>query len=112
MEIVCIVVLLIVLFYAYACFSKSKSAVTIFLFYRDGCGWCEKLKPEWQKFAKMHKGSTDVEIRAINSQDNAQMADAYGVNGVPHIVKECNGVRTVYQGNRTAEDLYKFSNDR
>lgn len=112
MEFVYIIVMLIVLCYTYSCFSKSTAKATIFLFYRDGCGWCEKLKPEWQKFAKMHKDSTDIEVRAINSLDNTQMADNYGVTGVPHIVKECNGVRTVYKGNRTAEDLYKFSNER
>lgn len=112
MEFVLAVIILIVLFYC--CLRKftSKAKSTIFLFYRNGCGWCEKLKPEWRRFEKMHKDSTDVEIRAINSEENAEMANEYGTQGVPHIVKECGGIRTVYQGNRSAEDLYKFSNER
>jgi thiol-disulfide isomerase/thioredoxin len=110
MEIIFIIVLLIVIYYIVKKFC-SKSKATVFLFYRNGCGWCEKIKPEWQRFEKMHKGSTDVEIRAINSEENEKMSNEYGVSGVPHIVKECNGVRTVYQGDRTAESLYKFSNE-
>lgn len=111
MEIIIIVIILIVLFYLITCIYNPKSKTIMFLFYRNGCGWCEKIKPEWQRFEKMHRGSTDVEIRSINSEENAQMANEYGVTGVPHIVKECNGVRTVYQGDRSAESLYKFSND-
>jgi len=112
MEIVCIVVILIVLCYVISCASGPKPKVTVFLFYRDGCGWCDKIKPEWQRFNKMHRDSKDVEIRAINSQENTEMAKKYGVTGVPHIVKECNGVRTIYQGDRTAASLYKFSTER
>lgn len=112
MEIICIIVVLIILYYAIRCIYNKKSKATIFLFYRNGCGWCEKLKPEWKRFIEMHRKSTDIEIRAINSEENAEMADNYGVAGVPYIVRECNGVRTLYKGDRSAESLYKFSNER
>jgi thiol-disulfide isomerase/thioredoxin len=111
-EIVCVVLILLIIFYGIKCSFGPKAKVTVFLFYRNGCGWCDKIKPEWQRFTKMHSGSNEVEVRAINSEENQQMANDYGVSGVPHIVRECNGVRTIYQGDRSAESLYKFSNER
>ena len=106
------IIILIILFCWVVRKYRSKPKTKVLLFYRDGCGWCERLKPEWHRFGKMHSKSTDVEIRAINSEENVEMANEYGVSGVPHIVKVCNGVITVYQGDRSAESLYKFSNER
>ena len=82
--------------------NKSK----IIWFFRPGCGHCDNMTSEWSKFVA---GKPPIETEKINTQLNPAMAAEYGVMGVPHIVKETDGVRVVYTGDRTSEDFLKFT---
>ena len=81
----------------------------ILWFYRDQCGYCKQMEGEWERFANM--APKHVELKKINTADpaNQQMARDYGVQGVPHIVKESRGQKVVYKGPRKAADFLKWS---
>lgn len=74
----------------------------VIFFYMNGCGWCEKFKPEWEKFKKM-VGSNVVteEIEASKMTPEQQKK----VRGFPTIMIVKNGKETEYDGDRTAADL-------
>lgn len=86
----------------------SSPDVTIMWFYRDTCGHCTRMAPAWKEFA--NQCPSDIVLRKINTEEYPQMAKDYGVDGVPYIVKEySNKQRVVYQGDRSAKDLYTFA---
>ena len=100
---------IVILIYIYY-YKKNKDKITIILFYRDGCGFCEKIEPEWNKFKTMV--GPNIEIKKIDSMENTDMASDFNVVGVPHIVRVQGTKRYVYSGDRSAEDLLRFANER
>ena len=87
---------------------QKKSA--LLLFTSEGCHWCKKLWPEWNKFKSLlyDKHVTLIEI-------NAKMAASIGkilniqIKGFPSIIAVANGqVIGEYRGNRTSANLMLF----
>lgn len=104
-EIICVVVLLLILT-GCACRFLMPSH-TIYWFYSKTCGHCIRMESDWEKFTTMCPAN--IKVEKINIVENQPMARAYGVNGVPYIVREEYGRRYVYEGDRTAQDLYNFA---
>ena len=52
-------------------------------FYADWCGPCQMMKPVMADFEKAHP---EVKVRAINIDEEAELAEKYGVSGIPCIV--------------------------
>ncbi len=52
-------------------------------FYADWCGPCQMLKPVLENFEKAHP---EVKIRKINIDDEEELAEKYGVSGIPCLV--------------------------
>ena len=52
-------------------------------FYADWCGPCQMLKPVLEDFEKAHP---EVKIRKINIDDEEELAEKYGVSGIPCLV--------------------------
>lgn len=101
------VVLILVIMYCVYRSMPTKPHRKIYWFFRKGCGHCTRMESAWEKFAKMCPAYIDIE--KINTSENQTMADDYGVDGVPYIVKVEGNMRTVYTGDRSAEDLYSFA---
>mgnify|MGYP001170588039 FL=1 len=78
-----------------------------FVFFRmNGCGHCEDMKPEWNKFKSSYSG--DVELKEV---EQAQMTDQQKewVQGFPTLVLVENGkVLKTYNGERTAAGFTAF----
>lgn len=82
-------------------------------FYRPDCGHCHNMKPEWDKFSSAMCLTVfpHIETKKIDISDpqNAYLAENYEVSGVPFIVKlEDDGVRNIYNGDRTYGDLSRW----
>ena len=54
----------------------------------------------------------DIEVKKIDSTENTDMASDFNVVGVPYIVRVQGIRRYVYNGDRSAEDLLRFANER
>lgn len=84
----------------------ASKSMTIIWFYRPGCGWCDKMNPEWERFEKM--APSNLTLKKINTAEEQEMAEDFGVQGVPFIVKVVDGKRKVFQGERSAENFMRF----
>ena len=87
----------------------GRSDCDIIWFYRPGCGYCTRMNDEWEKFAAQAPSYIQLYKINVSNPKYVQMANEYDVTGVPHIVKEKNGRRTVFKGQRTASEFYKFA---
>jgi thiol-disulfide isomerase/thioredoxin len=88
---------------------ESKSDGSIFLFYGDFCGHCQKMKPEWEKLKSMLPES--IHVYEMESKD-PNMAQ-FGIKGFPTIrlyrgEPSPTGQGIDYTGNRTAADILHF----
>jgi thioredoxin 1 len=77
------------------------------MFYRDGCGYCEQMKPVYTAL------STMVPCAVIDTSSQKELAhpimDQFNIRGVPSILllKNCTFVAE-YNGDRSLEDLKAF----
>jgi thiol-disulfide isomerase/thioredoxin len=104
-----VLIILFIVFYVYKNSFAKKVKATVKWFYRKNCGHCRNMESEWDRFVTM--APTDIAIEKINILENQELAKAYNVQGVPYIVAEKPDLsKVVYNGDRTAEDLLRFSN--
>lgn len=103
---ICIIVL-IAIYYFTNTTNSSNDKDKIIWFYSPGCGYCTNMENDWAIFKS--RAPSNFVLEKINTTKNQKMADDFGVEGVPHIVKIKNGKRTVYSGDRSAKDLLKFA---
>lgn len=78
-----------------------------FVFFRmNGCGHCDKMKPEWKKFKASYTGP--IELKEV---EQAQMTDQQKewVQGFPTLVLVENGkVLKTFEGERTEAGFKSF----
>jgi thiol-disulfide isomerase/thioredoxin len=84
------------------------------LYYMQGCGACEAMKPEWEKFedelSKEKYNSYDVLVARVRSDYlNDVKCDHSGLIGFPTILELSNGQKvSEYEGKRTKEGFIGF----
>lgn len=52
-------------------------------FYADWCGPCQMMKPTMAEFEKLHP---EVKVTAVNVDEEQELAEKYGVSGIPCLV--------------------------
>ena len=75
-------------------------------FHMNGCGHCDKMKPEWNKFKASYTGP--IELKEV---EQAQMSDQQKewVQGFPTLVLVENGkVLKTFEGERTEAGFKSF----
>ena len=89
--------------------ATSSSGNQILFVYADWCGHCQAFKPEWNKFEKICKEGGNT-CRAINGDENPDLAKKYNIEGYPTILKcDKNGNKIEeYGGQRSADALVEF----
>lgn len=82
---------------------------TFVAFVVSWCGYCKKLKPEWEKLEKEYTGS--VEVISIDCEKYKDLAKKYEISGYPTIKYFSKGLKNNgedYTGGRTSDDFMKF----
>lgn len=89
-------------------FASPPPAKIVFL-YMDGCGWCEKFKPQWSEFAAS-PALRATGVVAVSYERKDPAASAFGaVEGYPTVLLVAEGKPPVkFQGDRTPEGLFAF----
>lgn len=85
-----------------------KGRKSLLLLHMEGCGHCEKLMPEWDKFTKMN--NTSITTKAVEKDDDRALVKRYGVEGFPTILLlDSNGKKLdTYSGPRNAQGLLDY----
>ena len=85
-----------------------KGRKSLLLLHMEGCGHCEKLMPEWDKFTKMN--NTSITTKAVEKDDDRALVKRYGVEGFPTILLlDSNGKKLdTYNGPRNAQGLLDY----
>jgi len=85
-----------------------KGRKSLLLVHMEGCGHCEKLMPEWDKFTKMN--NTSITTKAVEKDDDRALVKRYGVEGFPTILLlDSNGKKLdTYSGDRNAQGLLAY----
>ena len=94
--------------------SKATATATLVFLYMNGCGWCDKFKPEWERFSSTYGPSLTangvVMVSYERSEAGATQYENY-VQGYPTVLlAKSDGNATVFQGDRTPQGLAEFLN--
>lgn len=92
---------------------SSKGSKLVFL-YMNGCGWCEKFKPQWDTFSSTYAASlatNKIELGYYERNDErAKQYDGHA-KGYPTVLLVKSDKVTVFEGDRTPEGLVAFLNE-
>ena len=84
---------------------EGKKAV---LFYADWCGYCKKIKPDWDEAAK-EVNKDEKKMLKVNcgegTVEDKELMEKYSIDGYPTIIIFEDGKPTKYEGKRSKEDL-------
>lgn len=80
----------------------------VLLFYMNGCGPCNAVKPAFEEAASMAAGV--AQFAQVERAVSQSLLDKYNVSGFPTIVKMTSGsVRDVFNGPRSAQSIARFA---
>lgn len=89
---------------------SMKKKPTMVLFYMDGCGHCDAMKPEWKVFEKeARKRKQDCLVARVNGNYMGDIEGPKDVIGYPTIFRIMDGHKhTEYNGPRTKDEFMRF----
>ena len=88
----------------------NKSPVIIY-YYMDGCFWCEKFSPIWNKFSK--KKMKNLIVIKVESNNRHLLPFESNISGYPTINLYNNGKELgSFNDERTVENLVNFVNKK
>ena len=86
--------------------TMKKSKKTLYYFYMDGCGWCDKFNPTWSQITKEFKGK--LTMKKVNGPNNEQLMKRFGVSSFPTIILVKGKSPETYSGDRSVSDMKRF----
>lgn len=75
-------------------------------FFQPWCGFCTRMKPDWDKLAD--EAHPSVFIADVNCLNYYNLCQEYGVHRYPTIKVYKDGVETPYNGGKSYEELSTF----
>ena len=106
------IILVLVLFLLVKYLLKSREGFdgqkTLLLCHMNGCGHCDKLMPDWDKFARENK--TDILTKKVEANEDTSLMKKHQVEGFPTILLlGSNGEKLdTYDGDRTKDGLLSY----
>lgn len=81
----------------------------IILFHADWCGYCQQFKPEWNSCKQYVSKSKHIKTIEYSDVDTIpRELEQIRENGYPTILLVHKDKQTIYNGNRKANDIFKF----
>jgi len=85
---------------------------TLVQFFAPWCGHCRKFAPEYERVGAAFAREAAVDVVKVNADGDPALKREYNVTGYPTVVLVHGGARVRYEGERSAEALLAFVNDR
>ncbi len=84
-------------------------------FYMNGCGWCDRFMPTWNKLkekniCKLYECESSNQNNSIEAKQIEQQLNTE-ISSYPSIFLEVGGKYKEYEGDRSYEDVVKFIQD-
>jgi thiol-disulfide isomerase/thioredoxin len=77
-------------------------------FHMDGCGYCKKFNPIWDKFVSSYGG--ELKVKKVERKEAGDMLEKYNIQGFPTILLlDDKGGKKEFSGDRTVVGLESFS---
>jgi thiol-disulfide isomerase/thioredoxin/uncharacterized protein (DUF3820 family) len=86
--------------------TQRKDKRTLYYFYMDGCGWCDKFNPTWIKLVKEFKNK--LTMKKMNGPESPELLKKYDIQSFPSIILVTGKESDKYEGDRSINDLKKF----
>lgn len=88
---------------------ESAPAATITYYFLPTCGWCTKFTPDWEAFEKKVKDEkVAIATKKVDGSTNAKEVEKYKIKGFPHIQIVKGDKVTVFEGERSVDNLMDF----
>lgn len=92
-------------------FITSRLRKELILFHMDGCSFCEKILPTWNKFRQQYAENQYIDIGSVNASENPSAVEKYDISNFPTIAfLESGEIKEIYNGDRTYQSLVQFLN--
>ena len=89
----------------------EPSKATVTLFTMATCPYCQRMKPEWEKFKEMAK-SSGIETAEVSPDTGAKIIEEKRINGFPTVLVTVGGKDVQYPSDgdhpRTADGIMAF----
>lgn len=85
--------------------------VKLLLYYMNGCGWCDKFMPTWNKLKEKYSTEEYESNDINNSPDAEKILSKFGddaLNGFPSLFIVINNIHHRYNGDRSMNDIENF----
>jgi protein disulfide-isomerase A1 len=90
-----------------------KSGLVLVEFYAPWCGHCKKLTPEWAQAAtELKNAGAKASLGKVDATIETTIAEEYAIQGFPTIILFRDGVKSEYNGGRTAPEIVKYINKK
>jgi len=86
--------------------TQRKGKRTLYYFYMDGCGWCDKFNPTWIKLVKEFKNK--LNMKKVNGPASPELLRKFDIQTFPSIILVTGKDSDKYEGDRSMTDLKKF----
>jgi len=99
---------LLVKYFMKSCEGFGGEQKTLLFVHMNGCGHCETLMPEWDKF--VNENETNIKTRKVETKTDPTLANKYKIEGYPTILLlGSNGEKLdTYDGERTSDALLDY----
>jgi len=86
-------------------FEGLENGKEFVFFHMNGCGHCNNMKPEWEKFT----GATSFTTRSVEMSESPDEINKFGIQSYPTLLLLENGEKVKeFKGERTAEAFEEF----